>query len=102
MGKAPGFKEFDRSTVPYRAEADRLLDYKEIYTVPEPSHLETQGARCMDCGVPFCQSDHGCPISNLIPEWKIWSTEVSGATRWIDFTKPTISPIHGKSVSCAL
>ena len=69
MGKATGFKEFDRSTVPYRAEADRLLDYKEIYTVPEPSHLETQGARCMDCGVPFCQSDHGCPISNLIPEW---------------------------------
>ena len=69
MGKATGFKEFDRSTVPYRAEADRLLDYREIYTVPEPSHLETQGARCMDCGVPFCQSDHGCPISNLIPEW---------------------------------
>jgi len=69
MGKATGFKEFDRATIPYRAEADRLLDFKEIYTVPSTEHLETQGARCMDCGVPFCQSNHGCPISNLIPEW---------------------------------
>ena len=67
MGKATGFKEFDRSTVPYRAEADRLLDYKEIYTVPEPSHLETQGARCMDCGVPYCHN--GCPVNNQIPDW---------------------------------
>ena len=69
MGKATGFKEIDRATIPYRAEADRLLDFKEIYTVPSTEHLETQGARCMDCGVPFCQSNHGCPISNLIPEW---------------------------------
>lgn len=69
MGKNTGFKEFSRATVPYRDSADRLLDYREIYTVPEASHLQTQGARCMDCGVPFCQSDHGCPIFNLIPEW---------------------------------
>jgi glutamate synthase (NADPH/NADH) small chain len=69
MGKPTGFKEFDRSTVPYRAPGERLLDYKEIYTRPEDSHLTTQGARCMDCGVPFCQSDNGCPVYNLIPEW---------------------------------
>lgn len=69
MGKPTGFKEFDRRTVAYRAPAERLLDYKEIYTRPEDSHLTTQGARCMDCGVPFCQSDNGCPVYNLIPEW---------------------------------
>lgn len=69
MGKPTGFKEFDRSTVPYRAPGERLLDYKEIYTRPEDTHLTTQGARCMDCGVPFCQSDNGCPVYNLIPEW---------------------------------
>jgi glutamate synthase (NADPH) small chain len=69
MGKPTGFKEFERRTVPYRNAAERLLDYKEIYTDPDEQHLATQGARCMDCGVPFCQSENGCPVYNLIPEW---------------------------------
>ena len=69
MGKATGFKEFQRETVPYRDAAARVLDFKEIYTEPDDQQLSTQGARCMECGVPFCQSNNGCPISNLIPEW---------------------------------
>jgi NAD(P)H-dependent glutamate synthase small subunit len=69
MGKPTGFKEFDRQTVPYRLPLVRLEDYDEIFTPPEEEHLKTQGARCMDCGVPFCQSTTGCPIDNLIPEW---------------------------------
>ena len=69
MGKATDFKEFQRETVPYRDAAARVLDFKEIYTEPDDQQLSTQGARCMDCGVPFCQSNNGCPISNLIPEW---------------------------------
>lgn len=69
MGKPTGFKEFTRQTVPYRDAADRLIDYKEIYTPHEDEKLSLQGARCMDCGVPFCQSDNGCPVYNLIPEW---------------------------------
>jgi NAD(P)H-dependent glutamate synthase small subunit len=69
MGKPTGFKEFERQTEPYRDVKERLQDYKEIYTAHQESLLTTQGARCMDCGVPFCQSDNGCPISNLIPEW---------------------------------
>ncbi|MDT8428710.1 MAG: glutamate synthase subunit beta [Pseudomonadales bacterium] len=69
MGKPTGFKEFERRAEPYRAPAERLLDYKEIYTEHDESHLATQGARCMDCGVPFCQSENGCPVYNLIPEW---------------------------------
>ena len=47
----------------------RLLDFREIYTEHDETRLTTQGARCMDCGVPFCQSDEGCPVYNLIPEW---------------------------------
>ncbi len=70
MGKATGFKEFPREAAPYRDAAVRLVDYKEIFTPPDEARLRTQGARCMDCGVPFCQSaPHGCPIYNLIPEW---------------------------------
>lgn len=69
MGKPTGFMEIARSTVPYRAAAERLTDYNEIYTAPEESHLKNQGARCMDCGVPFCQQSTGCPVDNLIPEW---------------------------------
>lgn len=69
MGKPTGFKEFERRTEPYRPAAERLLDYKELYSEHDEAHLKTQGARCMDCGVPFCQSDNGCPVYNLIPEW---------------------------------
>ena len=69
MGKPTGFKEFDRKTEPYRNAMARLVDFKEIYTDHDDAHLATQGARCMDCGVPFCQSDEGCPVYNLIPEW---------------------------------
>jgi NAD(P)H-dependent glutamate synthase small subunit len=69
MGKPTGFMEYPRKTVPYRDENERLQDYGEIYTVPAEDRLRRQGARCMDCGVPFCQSDSGCPVDNLIPEW---------------------------------
>jgi glutamate synthase (NADPH/NADH) small chain len=69
MGKPTGFKEYARETEPYRDAMERLLDFKEIYTEHKEAHLATQGARCMDCGVPFCQSGDGCPVYNLIPEW---------------------------------
>ena len=69
MGKHTGFKEFDREAEPYRNAASRLIDFEEIYTPHNAAHLQKQGARCMDCGVPFCQSEDGCPIYNLIPEW---------------------------------
>ncbi len=69
MGKHTGFKEFPRRAEPYREAKKRLLDFKEIYTEHDSKKLAIQGARCMDCGVPFCQSNEGCPIHNLIPEW---------------------------------
>ena len=69
MGKPTGFKEYNREPVPYREPLVRIKDYGEIFTEPDEERLQTQGARCMDCGVPFCQSNNGCPIDNLIPEW---------------------------------
>ncbi len=69
MGKPTGFKETDRKVEPYRSTDARLIDFKELYTPHDRVHLETQGSRCMDCGVPFCQSNDGCPIHNLMPEW---------------------------------
>lgn len=68
MGKVLGFLEHDRTDFKYRAVEDRLKDYKEVM-IPTPiGELADQGARCMDCGTPFCHN-LGCPISNLIPEW---------------------------------
>ena len=75
MGKATGFKDYARDAAPYRNPVGRIADFKEIYTDHDEARLTTQGARCMDCGVPFCQSPDmihgrsGCPIHNLIPEW---------------------------------
>ena len=69
MDKHSGFLEFPRSAVPYRDAAERIADFQEIFTAPDEAKLRHQGARCMDCGVPFCQTATGCPIDNLIPEW---------------------------------
>ena len=69
MGKPTGFMEFPRQAAPYRPAKERLLDFNEIYTDHDIQRLSTQSARCMDCGVPFCQSEEGCPIHNLIPEF---------------------------------
>ena len=62
MGKPTGFIEYEREVVPYRDPAKRVGDFGEIYTDPPAEHLQTQGARCMDCGVPFCQSESGAPF----------------------------------------
>ncbi len=69
MGKHTGFKEYRRAPVPYQTPLTRIGHYREFLEAVPDEHLATQGARCMDCGVPFCQSDDGCPIDNLIPEW---------------------------------
>jgi len=69
MGKTTGFLEFDRLKVHYRDPEARALDFKEFLLPLDPQERKDQGARCMDCGVPFCQSSYGCPVDNLIPEW---------------------------------
>ncbi len=67
MGKASGFMEYGRETATRRPVAQRVNDWFEIYQDFSEEKLRTQGARCMDCGVPFCHT--GCPVNNLIPDW---------------------------------
>ena len=69
MGAIKGFMEFGREGPPGRPVDDRLKDQKECYAPFPEEKFKEQGARCMDCGVPFCQSESGCPLGNLIPDW---------------------------------
>ncbi|MGI9547030.1 MAG: glutamate synthase subunit beta [Flavobacteriaceae bacterium] len=67
MGKITGFMEHDRKVEAYRPVKERIKHYKE-FTIPmKEKELKDQGARCMDCGIPFCHS--GCPLGNLIPDF---------------------------------
>ncbi len=69
MGKPTGFLEYQRKGLQYRDPLERLNDYDEFQLMLCEEDLRSQGARCMDCGVPFCLSGTGCPLGNLIPEW---------------------------------
>lgn len=76
MGKPTGFLEFERKSTTYRDPAKRVETWDEFDEKPDEEVLKKQGARCMDCGIPFCQTGDnlngktfGCPIHNLIPEW---------------------------------
>nr|XP_040226813.2 uncharacterized protein LOC120951886 isoform X1 [Anopheles coluzzii]XP_049463379.1 uncharacterized protein LOC120951886 isoform X1 [Anopheles coluzzii] len=71
LDKTRGFIKYKRETSVYRNAADRQQDWKEVFNFPHVrSNLKVQAARCMECGVPFCQSNsHGCPLGNIIPKW---------------------------------
>lgn len=67
MGKTTGFLEIGRRRDEYAPPPERLKHYREFMLVPAEGELREQGARCMDCGIPYCQE--GCPVSNVIPDW---------------------------------
>ena len=67
MGKVTGFIEFKRDKQPYRPVEERVHDWKQVMLPWSADALRKQGARCMDCGIPFCHQ--GCPLGNLIPDW---------------------------------
>jgi glutamate synthase (NADPH/NADH) small chain len=76
MGKPTGFMEYTRSLPMARPPLERVKDWREFHVHSDDTELRNQGARCMDCGVPFCHTGKvlagaasGCPINNLIPEW---------------------------------
>ena len=76
MGKATGFLEYERVENPGQEPLERIKTYREFHTPLNPEERQKQGARCMDCGVPFCQNGKpimgmvsGCPLNNLCPEW---------------------------------
>jgi len=76
MGKPTGFKEIERELPKDRSPKERIKDWQEFHEHMPEDKLQAQGARCMDCGIPFCHNGalvagmaSGCPINNLIPEW---------------------------------
>src|SRR5947208_14545037 len=76
MGKPTGFLEFPRELPLAKPPAQRVRDWDEFHEHADETMLRKQGARCMDCGVPFCHTGtliagmaSGCPVNNLIPEW---------------------------------
>jgi glutamate synthase (NADPH/NADH) small chain len=78
MGKVTGFLEYGRETPTRRAVEDRVNDWFEIYEDFPLERVQKQGARCMDCGVPFCHT--GCPLNNIIPDWN----DLAFRGRWRD------------------
>ena len=84
MGKDTGFLEYTRELAPRRPATQRVNDWFEIYLDFSEEKLRPQGARCMDCGVPFCQT--GCPVNNLIPDWN----DLVYRGRW----KEAVSQLH--------
>ncbi|HYW36412.1 MAG TPA: glutamate synthase subunit beta [Balneolaceae bacterium] len=76
MGKPTGFMEYEREETPNRDPKERISDWEDFHKHQTDEELRKQGARCMDCGIPFCQTGEdkkgktmGCPVRNLIPEW---------------------------------
>src|SRR5213083_1704236 len=83
MADPKGFMKYAREGPKRRPVELRTLDWKEFYEPISEDKLKEQGARCMDCGVPFCQSHNGCPVVNLIPEWN----DLVHRGRWKDALK---------------
>ena len=76
MGKPTGFLDYERKTIPYRDPKERVKDWNEVHCGHKEDALQEQGARCMDCGIPYCHTGmelsgmaSGCPVNNLIPEF---------------------------------
>jgi glutamate synthase (NADPH/NADH) small chain len=78
MGKVTGFLEYERETPTKRPVETRVNDWREIYEDFPLEKVQKQGARCMDCGVPFCHT--GCPLNNIIPDWN----DLAFRARWRD------------------
>ena len=83
MGDPRGFLKYKREGPQRRSVEIRVKDWGELYEPFPDEKLKVQGARCMDCGVPFCQSPTGCPVVNLIPEWN----DLVHRERWRDALK---------------
>jgi glutamate synthase (NADPH) small chain len=86
MGKVSGFLEYSRETPERRPPAERINDWFEIYNPFPEDKIRLQGARCMDCGVPFCHT--GCPVQNIIPDWNdlVWHGRWREASRVLHST----------------
>jgi glutamate synthase (NADPH) small chain len=86
MGKTSGFLEYTREVPDRRPVAERVNDWFEIYNPFPEDKIRLQGARCMDCGIPFCHT--GCPVTNIIPDWNdlVWHGRWREASRVLHST----------------
>jgi glutamate synthase (NADPH/NADH) small chain len=86
MGKVSGFLEYQRELPDRRPVTERVNDWFEIYNPFPEEKIRLQGARCMDCGIPFCHT--GCPVSNIIPDWNdlVWRGRWREASRVLHAT----------------
>ena len=107
MGKTTGFMDYTRKTSTDVPPLERMENFDEFHIWLSREEQQTQAARCMDCGVPFCQAGmmiggmaSGCPLNNLIPEWTIWCITASGSWRCIGCWPPTAS--RSSPAGCAL
>ncbi len=85
MGEVKGYLKYDRLEFGKESVEDRIKHYNDFLQPLTDDELKMQGARCMDCGIPFCQS--GCPVNNLIPEWN----DLIYRDRWEDAAKRLLS-----------
>jgi glutamate synthase (NADPH/NADH) small chain len=86
MGKVSGFLEYSREVPERRPPSERVNDWFEIYNPFPEDKIRLQGARCMDCGIPFCHT--GCPVQNIIPDWNdlVWHGRWREASRVLHST----------------
>ena len=90
MGELGAFLRLERVGFEKRDPAERVRDYRQYFSLPDDRTLRDQGARCMDCGVPFCHE--GCPLGNLIPDWNDlvyrdrWRTKLHATNNFPEFT----------------
>src|ERR1044072_3371246 len=80
MGQPTGFLEIERKDRPYEKVEARLKHWREFVLPLPPAEVSKQGARCMDCGIPFCHN--GCPVNNLIPDWNELVRRDRGSEGW--------------------
>ena len=99
MGKSSGFLDYARVPTQDRPPLERIKDWNEMHLAHSEQTLREQGGRCLDCGVPFCQTGKviggaasGCPVNNLIPEWNdlVWMGQWKEA--WIRLSKTNNFP----------
>ena len=110
MGKATGLLEYKRIDPKKRSPEERIKDWNEIRVPQDLEAVKTQGARCMNCGVPFCHGGvllngmiSGCPAHNLIPEWNelVYKGQWQEAYQRLTRTNP-FPEIYWPSLSCAV
>ena len=118
MGKPTGFMEYDRVNSMCQSPAERIKSFDEFHVPLSRQEQQTQGARCMECGVPFCQSGKpikgmvvGCPLNNLIPEWNDlvfsgqWEEAVNRlllTNNFPEFTSRVCPALCEKACTCGL